>query len=82
MSNLFCFVSGYPTPNRAKNEVFSTAAPNGPITNNKMTRLQQGCKSSQTKNAATTPPVIDSPSAMAVDGACGPLRAIQNVMHF
>ena len=49
----FCFVSGCPTLDRAKNGVFSTLGPNGPITNDKMTRLQQCCRLSQTKNAAT-----------------------------
>ena len=51
----FCFVSGCPTLDRAKNGVFSTVGPNGPITNDKTTRLQQCCRSSQSRNSVTTP---------------------------
>lgn len=49
----YCFVSEYPTLDRAKNGVFSTVGPNGPITNDITTRLQQCCRPAQTKNAAT-----------------------------
>lgn len=79
----FCFVSGYPTLDRAKNGVFSTVGPNGPITNDKTTRLQQCCRSPQSRNSATTPlhSSIARPQWLSM-GVCGPLRPIHNVMHF
>lgn len=79
----YCFVSGYPTLDRAKNGVFSTVGPNGPITNDITTRLQQCCRPAQTKNAATSHlrPSIARPQGLSM-GARGPLRPIRNVMHF
>ena len=46
-------ILGYPTLDRAKNGVFSTVGPNGPITNDITMWLQQCCRPAQTKNAAT-----------------------------
>lgn len=78
----FCFVSGYPTLDRAKNGVFSTVGPNGPITTDITTWLQQCCRPAQTKTRRQPSPPIDSPPTRTVDGRRGPLRPIHNVMHF
>ncbi len=78
----FCFVSGYPTLDRAKNGVFSTVGPNGPITNDITTWLQQCCRPAQTKTRRQPSPPIDSPPTRTVDGRREPLRSIHNVMHF
>ena len=52
---MFFLALMYPRLDRAKNGVFSTVGPNGPITNDKTTRLQQCCRSSQSRNSVTTP---------------------------
>ena len=54
-AEVFFPVLMYPRLGRAKNGVFSTVGPNGPITNDKTTRLQQCCRSSQSRNSVTTP---------------------------
>lgn len=79
----FCFVSGCPTLDRAKNGVFSTLGPNGPITNDKMTRLQQCCRLLQSRNSVTTPlhSSIAHPQWLSM-GACGPLGPFTTLCIF
>lgn len=50
---MFFLALMYPRLDRAKNGVFSTVGPNGPITNDITMWLQQCCRPAQTKNAAT-----------------------------
>lgn len=78
-----CFVSGYPTLDRAKYGVFSTVDPVSPIANGKATRLQQCCRPAQTKKRGDSHlrPSIARPQGLSM-GVCGPLRPIHNVMHF
>ena len=81
MRHLFASSQGAPPWTVQKTEYSAPWAPTA-ITNDKTTRLQQCCRSSQSRNSVTPPhSSIARPQGLSM-GARGPLRPIHNVMHF